>query len=315
MGNIELHTEFNDYYWDEFVNISRNGTLFHTKKFLSYHDSNKFKDCSLIFNKNNKIISVLPACIQNNMLISHSGSSFGGFVISKEVNISDIFNMIDMLSMFCRKNMITNIRMRTTPYIYNKMPCDELEFSMVYRGFKQEVLDLAYTINLNEYKYKDSTVRNIKNKNYDINIKFDDDNFDDFWKILIKNLNDKYQVSPTHTLEEIYKLKKLFPDKIILVGGYVNNKMISGVVLFIGNNLAFEVFYIAQDYEYQRNRCLSVVIDNVIKFGIFNNFKYVNLGISTEDRGNIINFGLCNFKSGFGARGVLKRTFCKEILL
>ena len=37
--------------WDAFVASSNNGTLFHTRKFLSYHPKDRFLDHSLVFEK------------------------------------------------------------------------------------------------------------------------------------------------------------------------------------------------------------------------------------------------------------------------
>ena len=49
--------------WDDFVNKSNNGTMFHTRRFLGYHSEHKFHDHSLIFKKKEKVISVLPAAL------------------------------------------------------------------------------------------------------------------------------------------------------------------------------------------------------------------------------------------------------------
>ena len=35
--------------WDHYIQKSNNGTIFHLRKFLSYHQQRKFNDCSLIF--------------------------------------------------------------------------------------------------------------------------------------------------------------------------------------------------------------------------------------------------------------------------
>ena len=35
--------------WDDYIVKSNNGTIFHLRKFLSYHRDRNFKDCSLIF--------------------------------------------------------------------------------------------------------------------------------------------------------------------------------------------------------------------------------------------------------------------------
>jgi hypothetical protein len=47
--------------WDNFVETSDNGTIFHKRRFLSYHPEGKFKDASLIFRKQNKLFSIFPA--------------------------------------------------------------------------------------------------------------------------------------------------------------------------------------------------------------------------------------------------------------
>ena len=45
--------------WDDFVEHSNNGTIFHKQKFLSYHINRRFDDFSLIFKKRGKIIAVV----------------------------------------------------------------------------------------------------------------------------------------------------------------------------------------------------------------------------------------------------------------
>ncbi|MDP7071962.1 MAG: GNAT family N-acetyltransferase, partial [Candidatus Marinimicrobia bacterium] len=59
--HIETYYERDAELWDTFVQESNNGTLFHTRKFLSYHPSDRFKDRSLIFLKKGNPIALLPA--------------------------------------------------------------------------------------------------------------------------------------------------------------------------------------------------------------------------------------------------------------
>ena len=53
--------------WDDFVNQSNNGTIFHLRSFLSYHIDRKFIDHSLIFEKNGEVIAVFPATFEKIM--------------------------------------------------------------------------------------------------------------------------------------------------------------------------------------------------------------------------------------------------------
>jgi len=80
MDVVRFEKKYNDE-WEDFVASSCNGTIFHTRKFLSYHSPNKFKDSSLLFIEDKKIISVLTAAeVKRDGLVtlnSHQGASYG----------------------------------------------------------------------------------------------------------------------------------------------------------------------------------------------------------------------------------------------
>ena len=68
--------------WNDFVSLSNNGTLFSNRVFLNYHINRSFKDCSLLFYHNQKIVAVLPAAIQNNSLCSPILSTLLSLIIA-----------------------------------------------------------------------------------------------------------------------------------------------------------------------------------------------------------------------------------------
>lgn len=303
--------------WDNFVHNSRNGTLFHTQKFLSYHKNKNFVDQSILIESKHGIDCVFPAASiikgDKSVLFSHIGSSFGGLVVSSRVGIEDINKIIKMI---IEANRTYNeIEMRLSPYIYHKLPCDEIQFCLLANGFKPSAYDLSCVVALNEFTLIENTTnRSIrKSIDSDLRVSYTSPEWEKYWGILTNNLQKKYNVSPTHSLEEILYLKNTFPDKIRLMTTYLDNVMTAGVVLFIGNEKAFEVFYIAQDYNFQEYRCMNLLLHHVIDWGYSNGFRFMNLGISTEDHGTKINWGLFKFKEGFGARSVLRPSFKKVL--
>ena len=92
--------------WESFVSCSNNGTMFHTRNFLSYHPSDRFKDSSLIFTENKKTIAVLTASsiIRDGVptLISHQGASYGGFVYNDNLSIKQAFSLTENLIDFSK---------------------------------------------------------------------------------------------------------------------------------------------------------------------------------------------------------------------
>ena len=93
--------------WDAFVISSVNGTIFHLRSFLSYHIERQFEDHSLIIEKKGKIIAVFPAAKiikgGKNILYSHPGASFGGFVYH-DLSYKDADIMVKSLNNYCSNN-------------------------------------------------------------------------------------------------------------------------------------------------------------------------------------------------------------------
>ena len=61
MINIERYNNSFSDEWEQIIQFSNNGTIFHKRKFLSYHPKDRFIDHSLVFYKNNKPFTLLPA--------------------------------------------------------------------------------------------------------------------------------------------------------------------------------------------------------------------------------------------------------------
>jgi lipid II:glycine glycyltransferase (peptidoglycan interpeptide bridge formation enzyme) len=51
----------------------------------------------------------------------------------------------------------------------------------------------------------------------------------------------------------------------------------------------------------------------IMEWGIYNKFKCMNFGISTEEKGKKINFGLSSFKESFGGLDITRNTFRKDL--
>ena len=107
---IKIYSEKDFHLFDNFVNNSINGTIFHEQRFISYHGKNKFQDSSLLIYENEKLIAVFPAAliIKNNTTIlkSHPGTSYGGLVINENLPFEKISNIYNSIESFCLKNNI-----------------------------------------------------------------------------------------------------------------------------------------------------------------------------------------------------------------
>ena len=119
MIKIKKFSKNNYATWDSFVLEANNGTLFHLRKFLSYHPEDRFKDHSIEIYKKNTLLSVFPAAdlIINDkkMLTSHPGSSYGSFVSKKELSIKDAMEMVSKLIDYSSKKGFEGCLLYTSP--------------------------------------------------------------------------------------------------------------------------------------------------------------------------------------------------------
>ena len=302
--------------WDDFVIRSNNGTIFHTRKFLSYHPENRFSDYSLIFQKKEKIIGVLPAAIivkyGKNILVSHPGASVGSCVVPEELSFSDALEIVEILSRYCLEYFFDKIIITQPPLIYSRRISQYMDFSFRKAGYHylrrevSSILFLERSVKENLVKFKSTHRTAIRKAEKSGVIIKQTDEYENFYKILEKNLSIRHNVSPTHSLLELLYLKKLFPDRIILFGAYLKNEMIAGVINFVINGRIVLAFYVSHKKQYQELRPINLLFYKIFEWAIQQQFKAFDFGIFTVNE--IPNMGLARFKENFGASGVFRDT-------
>jgi len=304
--------------WDEFISHSKNGTLFHSRAFLSYHPAERFQDYSYMAYDGDRLVAVYPAAIQMRgaarWWCSHPGSTYGGPAFAPEAGIEEVASVLEGLTQLSKEAGFDGMEMRLSEQAFRAQPSDELEFALWRAGFQLKAVELSTTIPLMEgyeasvARFRDDTARNVRKAvRSGVEVSWSDD-FQTYWGVLQQNLA-RHGANPTHSLPEILRLRDLCPGKIRLALAQVQGVLAAGVVVFVANPVCFHSFYIAQDYAQQQTRALSAVLDFLVRWGCEERFRYFNLGISTEQAGTVVNWGLFTFKQGFGGSGYLRTAY------
>lgn len=121
----------------------------------------------------------------------------------------------------------------------------------------------------------------------------------------------RHCVTPTHSLDELLLLKRLFPAKIRLWGAFLGDKLIAGVCNFTVNPRVVLAFYISHDEKYQEFRAVNLLFREIMKRAAAEGFTWLDFGIFTVNMEP--NWGLARFKENFGARGIFRDTFVKDL--
>jgi hypothetical protein len=304
--------------WEEFVRSANNGTIFHTRRFLSYHPADRFVDSSLMFFEKGRLLALLPAVDWNDhgkrILISHRGASYGGFVVRDTLAIEEAFELVKALINFSRAEKFSAIDLTPPPQIYLRRPCNYIDFALIQNGFAYRKREISSVIPLDFRSdeilstFNEGSRRAVRRgQKLGITVRESDEaaHYEKFYEILKKNLRLRHGVNPTHTLPELLKVKELFPEYIRLFAAFLpDDTMVAGVVMFECNPRVVLAFYISHDEEYQQYRGVNCLFHDIVDWGIRCGHQFLDFGIFTVNEDP--NWGLARFKESFGAQGVFR---------
>lgn len=310
-----------EHQWDTFVSHSRNGTFFHTQKFLAYHPSGKFVDASLMFYDGIELIAVLSAVSVEEdgerFLVSHPGASYGGLAFSFSHGMKETGEVVDALMAYAKDQKYAGIRfLRLTPPSVRRGLCDDQEYWLFQRGWRPFRVELATSLPL--WGMRETGVlesfsgkcRNMVHQAQRAGVEFKETHdFASFWPLLEKILSERHGSKPTHDLDEISRLHELCLQDVRLFGAYHGEKMVAGVVGIVLHPKALYTLYMAQDYTYQSKHPLHLIIAELASLCIREGRKILHFGISTEEGGTKVNEGLFFFKESFGGQSVRRESW------
>ncbi|RXR19277.1 GNAT family N-acetyltransferase [Flavobacterium amnicola] len=290
--------------WNQFVSEAKNATFLFHRDFMEYH-SNRFKDHSLlIFDEKEKLIAIFPANEVANTIYSHQGITYGG-LIYKEIKLDKVILLCKEVVGYYHQNGFDTIQIKTMPSIYHQKPAEEFLYALflmkaqLIRRDSLAVIDSRNDLLISKGRME-GVAKGIKSQ-LKIVEEFD---FESFWnQILIPNLENKHQAKPVHSLKEIQYLQTKFPKNIRQFNVYFKDKIVAGTTIFESNQVA-HAQYISANEDKNELGSLDFLYHHLIT-EVFATKKYFDFGISNEEQGRKLNFGLSFWKESFGASTIV----------
>ena len=301
---IKKYTDNNKKEWDAFLSKAKNTHFFFKRDYMEYH-KDRFYDFSLmVFNDKGDIVALLPASLDGDIVISHGGLTFGGFVVGDKMTTELMLEIFTLVREFLKGHNITKLVYKCIPYIYYNYPTEEDKYALFINNANLIRRDVSTTIYLPErYKYQERRRRMInKARKNNIAVKKSND-YKAYIELLNNVLHKRHDTIAVHNAKEITLLAELFPENIRLYIAEHDDELLAGTVLFINGNVV-HTQYMANSDKGRELGALDCVLDYLITTE-YASYKYFDFGISNENQGRYLNRGLIGQKEGFGARAVV----------
>lgn len=293
--------------WNGFLKSAKNSLFMFNRDYMEYH-SDRFCDNSLMFYEEDELIALLPLNKSDNVLYSHGGLTFGGFITNEKMKQHRMIECFEVLKQYMKEKNIQQLQYKVVPYLYHNIPAQEDLYALFKTGAELLKIEPTTTIMFsNPVKMKKGRKSQISRARREGVVVEESLDFEQFMDIESTVLKDKYGTKPVHTADELKLLQSKFPDNIKMHVAKLNNKIIAGAVIFVYPNLV-HTQYLGTTEKAREIGALDLVINEMIN-KYKEEKKYFDFGRSTEDDGKYLNEGLISQKEGFGGRTVIHSTF------
>lgn len=269
---------------------------------MDYH-ADRFQDHSLIAYLGKQPVALLPANLRDDTVYSHEGLTFGGWITDTTMQASLMVKLLEQSKIFLSAQGVNGLIYKCIPHIYHTCPAEEDMHALFLEGAHIIRCDVTAAI---DYRHplpfssrRDRGIR--KAKQVGILCKETSD-YEVFFSMLSALLKEKYDSTPTHSLDELLLLRTRFPSNIKLFSAYKDSVMLAGVTIYESKEVA-HVQYIASTEDGRKNGALDALFEHLI-LDVYSKKRYFDFGTSNDKECNRLNETLIQQKEEFGARAV-----------
>jgi len=296
--------------WNQFNAESKNPLFMFDRGFMDYH-SDRFQDHSLLFYAEDELVAILPMNIREDVLVSHGGLTYGGFITSARMKQHLMDECFTALLAYAREHGIAKIIYKTIPHIYHEQPAEEDRYSLFRNHASIEKVEAATVVNLLQPlkmpKGRKAQISRAKREGVEVMEMTSPEDFDRFIALENEVLAEHHGAKAVHTGAELALLHSRFPTQVRLFGALKDGQLLAGTVTFEYHQVV-HTQYLAANHTARQIGALDLVIHTLLERCKADK-RWLDFGISTEEGGWALNEGLIAQKEGFGGRTNVYTTF------
>lgn len=267
---------------------------------MDYHGE-RFRDHSILFRQNGRLIAVLPASEARTELVSHGGLTFGGLILSLNLGAHVVAECVTCLLDYVRSAGFKSLVYKQIPSFYRHDRSDKEEFALAQAGAKLYRVELGFVVEegpkgLNLQERRRRGVR----KAQKAGVRISRAPIEAFYlRVLAPCMAAKFGLKPVHTLEELTLLIARFPERIKVWGAFQGGNLIAGTVVFESER-AVHSQYIASTEKAREISAIDLLFTHLIGQE-YKEKPFFSLGTANYKENGALIEGLVNWKEGLGA--------------
>jgi hypothetical protein len=302
--------------WDDHVEHSVNGTLFHLRRFLAYH-GHRFRDSErllLVLNGNSVIAQIAVAIADaedGRHLRSPYGGSYGGFVFQRYPTFTQACRIVEEFIGWCESEGVTRVTITPPIAACSPAPLDVAHFALLHHGFRSVNRDVSSVVALDPDAGIEDTVSS-RARNHargaeraGVTIERHGD-LDAFWSVVHATF-ERHGTPPTHTLAQFRWLAEALPDRVYVDVAHWKGEPVAGVGYFVINRLVESSFYLCQRPERRDLGALTLCVLRGLERARQAGYAWFDFGTSTVQMQP--REGVFRFKEHFSRVGQFRETF------
>jgi Acetyltransferase (GNAT) domain len=299
---IHLYSDSLRAAWDAFVKRSKNGTFLFVRDYMDYH-RDRFEDCSLLVYRDAEVVALFPANRAGSDVHSHQGLSYGGVLSCEDMTTPVMLDVFTMIIEHLRASECRNLFYKTIPTIYHRAPAEEDRYALFLANATLWRRDVLSVVKMPPAIAPQARRRRGAAKATRLGVTASQsDDWISYWALLSEHLQQRFGVAPVHSLAEIERLRRLFPDNIRLYVARLDAEILAGTVVFESERVA-HIQYVASSERGRDMGALDMLFLQLLEETNADK-AFFDFGSSNEQDGKVLNRGLIEQKEGFGARAI-----------
>lgn len=303
MITVVRYREDDEALWNKFNEESKNSLFMFDRKYMDYH-KDRFKDHSLMFYEEDKLVAILPLSENEKELVSHGGLTYGGFITDIKMKQHTMNECFEAFIEYARNHNFKVIYYKTIPHIYHEQPAEEDRYSLYINNAELIRVEPSTVINLNQSlkmpKGRKAQISRARREGVLIEKRDTLQAFEEFISLENEVLSSRHETKAVHTGAELKLLHDRLPNNIHLYVAVYKENIVAGTVIYEYEKVIHTQYMAANEIARQIG-ALDLTVNTVME-NYKESKKWLDFGISTENGGRILNEGLISQKEGFGGR-------------